>query len=52
MPVFSFLEGKPMSEACTFLSYDTIRELHESENLEYTSSEVLDKYAIKANDTY
>jgi hypothetical protein len=51
-PVFSLLEGKPMSKACTFLSYDAIRELFESENLEFIKNEVLDKYAIKANDTY
>lgn len=43
-PVFSLLEGKPLAERCTFLSYDDIRELANAEHLAYLSDAVLEQY--------
>ena len=43
-PVFSLIEGRPLKKRCTFLSYDSIRELAEKPDLEYTSEKILSKY--------
>lgn len=43
-PVFSLLEGKPLSARCTFLSYDAIRELAELKHLEHLSDSVVEEY--------
>ena len=43
-PVFSLLERGAMSELCTYLSYDSIRELASHEHLGYLSDNVLDEY--------
>lgn len=47
-PVFSLLERGPLSECCTFLSYDTVRALAQDKNLAYLSDRVLDEYAEEA----
>jgi hypothetical protein len=47
-PVFSLLEGKPLAERCTFLSYDSIRELSEVKHLEHLSDSVLEEYEEEA----
>lgn len=47
-PVFSLLDEAPLSERCTFLSYDSVREISELEHAEYLSADVLDKYAEEA----
>lgn len=47
-PVFSFLDRGPLSESCTFLSYDSIRELAEQPHLQYLSDSVLDEYEEEA----
>lgn len=47
-PVFSLLEKGPLSESCTFLSYDSLRELSQQKHLEYLSDNVLDEYAEDA----
>lgn len=44
-PVFSLLEKGPLSESCTFLSYDSVRELSGLKHLAYTTDKVLDEYA-------
>lgn len=44
-PVFSLLERKPLSEICTFLSYDSLLELSEERHLSHLSDTVLDGYA-------
>jgi len=44
-PVFSLLEGRPLSEICTFISYDSIDELAQKEFLEHMSESVLDEYS-------
>lgn len=47
-PVFSLLEKGPLSESCTFLSYDNLRELAQQKHLAYLSDNVLDEYAEDA----
>jgi predicted RNA-binding protein len=47
-PVFSLLENNPLSESCTYLSYETVREVSELKHLEYLSDAVLDEYAEEA----
>jgi hypothetical protein len=44
-PVFSLLEKGPLSEYCTFLPYDSLRELAKLKHLQYLSDEVLEEYA-------
>ena len=47
-PVFSLLDEAPLSERCTFLSYDSIREISELRHVEYLLDSVLDEYAEEA----
>ena len=47
-PVFALLERKPLSEICTFLSYERLRELSEEKHLPHLSDSVLDEYAEEA----
>jgi len=47
-PVFSLLEEAPLSERCTYLSYDSIRELSAEKHLTRMSDAVLDDYAEEA----
>ncbi len=47
-PVFSLLEKGPLSESCTFLSYDSVRELARERHLAHLSESVLDEYAEDA----
>lgn len=44
-PVFSPLERGPLSEFCTYLSYDSVRELAEQPHLAHLSETVLEEYA-------
>ena len=43
-PVFSLLDHGPLSETCTYLSYDSIREIAEQPHLSHLSDSVLDAY--------
>jgi hypothetical protein len=43
-PVFSLLERGPLSETCTYLSYDSVRELAQQPNLAHMKETVLDDY--------
>lgn len=43
-PVFSLLERGPLSEICTYLSYDSVRELAEQEHLSHLSDGVIEEY--------
>ena len=43
-PVFSLLEKGPLSEICTFISYDSLRELGKDKHLTHLSDSVLDDY--------
>lgn len=47
-PVFSLLDEAPLSERCTFLSYDSIQEVSELKHIEYLADSVLDEYAEEA----
>lgn len=43
-PVFTFLDGKPLSESCSFISYDSVIELSKERRLEYMTDSVLEEY--------
>jgi hypothetical protein len=47
-PVFSLLERGPLAESCTYLSYDSIREIADLKHLEHLSDSVLDDYTEEA----
>jgi hypothetical protein len=47
-PVFSLLERGPLTDSCTFLAYDNIRELASDKHLAYLTDSVLDEYAEEA----
>ena len=49
-PVFSLLERGPLSETCTYLSYDNIRELGQQPNLGHLKDTVLDDYEEEVDD--
>lgn len=49
-PVFAMLDNKPLREMCTFLSYDHIREIAELKHLSRLLDDVLEDYAIKADE--
>jgi len=44
-PVFSLLERGPLADSCTYLSYDSLREIFELKHLALLSDRVLDEYA-------
>lgn len=43
-PVFSLLEKGPLADSCTYLSYESIRELGTEKHLSHLSDSVLDEY--------
>jgi predicted RNA-binding protein len=47
-PVFALLDRGPLSESCTYLSYESLRQLAEEKHLAYLSDSVLDTYAEEA----
>jgi len=47
-PVFSLLERKPLAETCTFLSYDSVRQLSDEKHLSHLSDTVLNEYVEEA----
>jgi hypothetical protein len=49
-PVFSLLDRGPLSESCTYLSYDSVRELARQPHLAHLSDSVLDEYEEGAED--
>lgn len=49
-PVFSLLEGRALSEICTYLSYDTIKEIGELKFLSHLSDKVIDDFEEFAED--
>jgi hypothetical protein len=50
-PVFSLLEGRPLTETCTFLSYDSVREISELKHLSHMSDKVIDDYEDYEDDS-
>jgi len=49
-PVFSLLEKGPLAESCTYLSYESLRELAAQKHLAHLSDTVLDEYAEEADE--
>jgi hypothetical protein len=47
-PVFSLLDKGPLADSCTYLSYDSLRELASQKHLAHLSDTVLDEYAEEA----
>jgi hypothetical protein len=47
-PVFSLLDVAPLSERCTYLSYESVQELAKQKHLSHLSDSVLDAYAEEA----
>ncbi len=47
-PVFSLLDRAPLSECCTYISYDSLEELAGEKHLSHLSDSVLDEYAEDA----
>ena len=47
-PVFSLLDRGPLSECCTYIAYDSLREVAELKHLEHLSDSVLDEYSEEA----
>ncbi|GGC06486.1 hypothetical protein [Dyadobacter sediminis] len=43
-PVFALLEKGPLSESCTFISYEAVEELAKEKRLEYMTDKVLDEF--------
>jgi hypothetical protein len=44
-PVFSLLERGPLAESCSYLSYDSLREIAAQRHLSHLSDSVVDEYA-------
>jgi hypothetical protein len=49
-PVFSLLEHGPLAESCTFISYESVRDLAKEDNVEYLSDRVLERYEEESED--
>ncbi|MDX1909821.1 MAG: hypothetical protein SF053_22480 [Bacteroidia bacterium] len=49
-PVFAFLEKGPLSESCSFISYESVHELSKEKRLEYMADTVLEEYAEYAEE--
>lgn len=49
-PVFAFLDKGPLSESCSFISYDSVIELSKEKRLEYMNDLVLEEYVEIAED--
>ena len=47
-PVFSLLDRAPLAEICTFISYDSLRELSQQHHLAHLSDSVVDEYTEEA----
>lgn len=47
-PVFSLLDRAPLSECCTFISYDKLEQLAREKHLGHLSDSVLDEYIEEA----
>jgi len=49
-PVFSLLEKGPLSNSCTFMSYDALREIAGQKLLEHMIDSVIDEYSEEASE--
>lgn len=50
-PVFALMESGPMSESCSYLSYDAIHELSNERNLSHMNDTVLEDYVEYAQES-
>lgn len=50
-PVFAFLEKGPLSESCTFISYQSVKELSKERRLEHMTDTVVDDFTEYAEET-
>jgi hypothetical protein len=50
-PVFAYLDNGPLSEKCSYLSYDSLRELAKEKHLGHLADTVLDEYEEFAEDS-
>lgn len=50
-PVFSVMEKGPLSEICSYISYDSIYELKKINNLEHMTDSIIDEYTIFSEDS-
>jgi len=48
-PVFALLEGCPLAELCTYLSYTSVKAIAESKHLHYLSDSVIEEYEESAD---
>lgn len=49
-PVFALLEGKPLPDICTYISYDSVRALSEDRHLQHLRDKVLKEYEERAEE--
>nr|WP_302829177.1 hypothetical protein [uncultured Bacteroides sp.] len=49
-PVFAFMEKGPLSELCTYIAYNSVKELKKEPHLEHMNDSIIDEYAEFAND--
>ena len=48
-PVFSLLDRGPLSESCTFISYDNVESIRHLEHLPHTTDSVINEYEERAD---
>jgi hypothetical protein len=44
-PVFAVMEKGPLSEMCSYISYDSVYELAKEKRLEHMTDTILDEYS-------
>lgn len=49
-PVFAVMEKGPLSELCSFISYDSLEELAKEKRLEYMTDAIIDEYSEFSED--
>lgn len=48
--MFSLLDKGPLADSCTYLSYESVRELGAEKHLAHLSDSVLDEFAEEPSD--
>ncbi len=49
-PVFAFMEKGPLAYLCTYIAYDSVKELKKEPHLEHMNDSIVDEYTEFAND--
>lgn len=49
-PVFSLLEGCPLADVCTFISYDSVREMRSLKHLPHLTDSIVEEYEESARE--